>query len=218
MRRDRVDPLCIRIYNDKPCGASSLLARAALSPARLRWSNCWSWSHHRRPHCAVAARTGRRARRAATQVACASNLRQWALAAHLYANANHDYLPRRGYGPPAAGQRGRCAESIRLVQRAPADDPADPVRRASDPIARVPPWRPREHVAVPRCNRCRSHAQFLRVWHEHGAVGVVGGVSGQDHPRGSAKHDGVHDRWSRAELFRVAAADASKTVQPSAPT
>jgi len=43
------------------------------------------------------------ARRAATQVACASNLRQWALAAHLYANANHDYLPRRGYGhlPPA---------------------------------------------------------------------------------------------------------------------
>jgi prepilin-type processing-associated H-X9-DG protein len=39
-----------------------------------------------------------KARRAANQVACASNLRQWGLAVHMYANENHGFLPRRGQG------------------------------------------------------------------------------------------------------------------------
>ena len=38
------------------------------------------------------------ARQSAGQAACASNLRQWTLAANLYAIANHNFLPRRGQG------------------------------------------------------------------------------------------------------------------------
>ena len=38
------------------------------------------------------------ARRSARQAACASNLRQWAAAANLYAAQNHNSLPRRGQG------------------------------------------------------------------------------------------------------------------------
>jgi general secretion pathway protein G len=39
-----------------------------------------------------------KSRRQANAIACAANLRQWAVAARMYADANHDYLPRRGYG------------------------------------------------------------------------------------------------------------------------
>jgi len=38
------------------------------------------------------------ARLSAGKVSCSSNLRQWALAAHLYADAYNGYLPRRGQG------------------------------------------------------------------------------------------------------------------------
>jgi prepilin-type N-terminal cleavage/methylation domain-containing protein/prepilin-type processing-associated H-X9-DG protein len=38
------------------------------------------------------------ARQAAGQATCASNLRQWAIAVNLYAQANHGWLPRRGQG------------------------------------------------------------------------------------------------------------------------
>ena len=38
------------------------------------------------------------ARKASTQVVCMANLREWAMAARLHANANHGYLPRRGQG------------------------------------------------------------------------------------------------------------------------
>ena len=38
------------------------------------------------------------ARRAANQAACASNLRQWAVALNLYADQNQNWLPRRGQG------------------------------------------------------------------------------------------------------------------------
>lgn len=38
------------------------------------------------------------ARRASRQIICLSNLRQWATAVQMYANANHGYLPRRGQG------------------------------------------------------------------------------------------------------------------------
>jgi prepilin-type N-terminal cleavage/methylation domain-containing protein/prepilin-type processing-associated H-X9-DG protein len=39
-----------------------------------------------------------KARRAANQVACVSNLRQWGMAIQLYAQDNDGYLPRRGQG------------------------------------------------------------------------------------------------------------------------
>jgi prepilin-type processing-associated H-X9-DG protein len=39
-----------------------------------------------------------RARQAAGSATCCSNLRQWAMAAHLYADAYDGYLPRRGQG------------------------------------------------------------------------------------------------------------------------
>lgn len=39
-----------------------------------------------------------RARRAAAQAACASNLHQWAVAVNMYAQANQLWLPRRGQG------------------------------------------------------------------------------------------------------------------------
>lgn len=38
------------------------------------------------------------ARRAARQAQCASNLRQWAIAVNMYAQANQGWLPRRGQG------------------------------------------------------------------------------------------------------------------------
>jgi prepilin-type processing-associated H-X9-DG protein len=38
------------------------------------------------------------ARRAARQAQCAGNLRQWAIAVNLYAQQNHNWLPRRGQG------------------------------------------------------------------------------------------------------------------------
>jgi prepilin-type processing-associated H-X9-DG protein len=38
------------------------------------------------------------ARRAAGQAKCAANLRQWALAVNIYADLNHNWLPRRGQG------------------------------------------------------------------------------------------------------------------------
>ena len=41
------------------------------------------------------------ARRAANAATCASNLRQWATAVHIYAHENSDYLPRRGQGVAA---------------------------------------------------------------------------------------------------------------------
>lgn len=40
----------------------------------------------------------RMARRTAAQAQCASNLRQWAMAANLYTEQNNDWLPRRGQG------------------------------------------------------------------------------------------------------------------------
>lgn len=45
------------------------------------------------------------ARRAAAQAKCASNLRQWAIAVNMYADANQGWLPRRGQGqfPMTAG-------------------------------------------------------------------------------------------------------------------
>ena len=39
-----------------------------------------------------------RARQASHQIACASNLRQWAIAVNEYALENHQFLPRRGQG------------------------------------------------------------------------------------------------------------------------
>jgi prepilin-type N-terminal cleavage/methylation domain-containing protein/prepilin-type processing-associated H-X9-DG protein len=39
-----------------------------------------------------------RARQSAAQAQCASNLRQWAIAANAYAEDNHNWLPRRGQG------------------------------------------------------------------------------------------------------------------------
>jgi prepilin-type processing-associated H-X9-DG protein len=43
------------------------------------------------------------ARRAAGQAECSSNLRQWALAANIYAQQNHNWLPRRGQGKMPTG-------------------------------------------------------------------------------------------------------------------
>ena len=42
------------------------------------------------------------ARRSANQAACASNLRQWAIALNLYADQNQNWLPRRGQGQKPA--------------------------------------------------------------------------------------------------------------------
>ena len=43
------------------------------------------------------------ARQASHTVSCQSNLRQWALAVQYYAQAHHDYLPRRGQGIQPTG-------------------------------------------------------------------------------------------------------------------
>jgi prepilin-type N-terminal cleavage/methylation domain-containing protein/prepilin-type processing-associated H-X9-DG protein len=45
-----------------------------------------------------------RARRSSNALACASNLRQWGVATHMYAIANHGYLPRRGQGVQPTNQ------------------------------------------------------------------------------------------------------------------
>src|ERR1700677_3953513 len=39
-----------------------------------------------------------KARQSANGITCASNLRQWGMAVHMYANENDGYLPRRGQG------------------------------------------------------------------------------------------------------------------------
>lgn len=39
-----------------------------------------------------------KARRSMNGITCESNLRQWAMATTMYANENHDFLPRRGQG------------------------------------------------------------------------------------------------------------------------
>jgi len=44
-----------------------------------------------------------KARLSAGKASCSSNLRQWALAAHLYADAYNGYLPRRGQGVNVTG-------------------------------------------------------------------------------------------------------------------
>jgi hypothetical protein len=87
MRRDRVDPLCLRIYNDEAYMRPrhlSLGARARLSPARLRGRTAGRGAASIAVLIsAVAARTGAARHVPATQWRGASNLRQRALAAHL---------------------------------------------------------------------------------------------------------------------------------------
>jgi prepilin-type processing-associated H-X9-DG protein len=51
-----------------------------------------------------------KARQAAGQAACASNLRQWGQAVQLYAGENHNYLPRRGQGVESTAQIDRDAD------------------------------------------------------------------------------------------------------------
>src|SRR5437016_2259309 len=50
------------------------------------------------------------ARGNAQTLRCQSNLRQWALAMHLYANDNHQYLPRRGQGEQTTAQITRPSD------------------------------------------------------------------------------------------------------------
>ena len=50
------------------------------------------------------------ARANAQALRCQSNLRQWALAMHLYANDNHGYLPRRGQGEQVTAQINRPSD------------------------------------------------------------------------------------------------------------
>lgn len=51
-----------------------------------------------------------RARRAAQQVSCAGNLRQWAVAANLYALDNGGFLPRRGQGQQPTAEISRPSD------------------------------------------------------------------------------------------------------------
>ena len=46
-------------------------------------------------------------RQAARRTACQSNLRQWTLGVHLFADINNGYLPRRGQGVQATAQLDR---------------------------------------------------------------------------------------------------------------
>lgn len=64
-----------------------------------------------------------RARRSAEAVACASNLRQWALATRMYANESQGLLPRRGQGVAVTMQVTRPSDwfnALPPIMRMPA--------------------------------------------------------------------------------------------------
>jgi prepilin-type processing-associated H-X9-DG protein/prepilin-type N-terminal cleavage/methylation domain-containing protein len=56
-------------------------------------------------------------RRSAGQTLCASNLRQWATAAHLYAMQNDNFLPRRGQGVQRTTALDRGADGFNALPK-----------------------------------------------------------------------------------------------------
>lgn len=93
-----------------------------------------------------------RARRAAEAVSCLSNLRQWAMAAQVYAMGNNGFLPRRGQG---------VAPTLRMDRPADWFNALPPMMRASTyyeliTAGRIP--RPGDGNSVWLCPEARDFA------------------------------------------------------------